>query len=113
MRRRPSEVIRLSPRRGTVVPTYCGDGPVPDGKVRGSPKQCLQKGVGVGLYVLAPKKYNLDAPPPRPGTDRDDGLSSEDIYDLARKLRVPVRTPDGTVRPVEDVYTNVSSFFRR
>lgn len=38
---------------------YCGDSDVPEGKVAGSLSQCMRKGIGVGLYGVAPKKYGL------------------------------------------------------
>jgi hypothetical protein len=68
---------------------YCGDKEeLPTGQVKGSRYQCMKRGVGVGMYMLAPERYNVNYLKPYQ-------LTVQDIYMFARKLNVPLRGPDG------------------
>ena len=75
-------------RRLGIPDLYCGDGEPSPGQVEGDRFKCLKRGIGVGMHVLAPERYNVNYL-------KNYDLSVQDIYMFARKLNVPLRGADG------------------
>jgi hypothetical protein len=48
-----ADISSFNPNYQAIIAdnTYCGTGPLPDGKQMGTPTSCLRKGVGVGMKL--------------------------------------------------------------
>jgi uncharacterized protein with von Willebrand factor type A (vWA) domain len=80
---------------------HCGDGEAPPGKRVGTRFSCMKRGIGVGLNVIAPEKYNVNYL-------KQQKLTRQDVYMFARKLNIPVRDGAGNVRDMDRVINDIS-----
>jgi hypothetical protein len=83
-------------RKLGIPDLYCGGGVPKEGQVAGTRFSCLKRGIGVGINILAPEKYNVNYLKPYE-------LTIDDIYAFARKLNIPIRDNQGNLIPWERV----------